>query len=94
MTASAVAVPQRTCIGCRRVGPSDTLVRLSAHDGRVALADPRPAGRGAWLCPSGECFEIAMRRRAFERAFRAKIALDDDLRGEFDSICDKRRAVR
>jgi hypothetical protein len=82
------------CIGCRRVGPGDTLVRLIARRGRVALADPRPAGRGAWLCPSGECFEAAVRRRAFDRAFRAKVSLDDDLRRQFNHVCEHRRAVR
>jgi predicted RNA-binding protein YlxR (DUF448 family) len=92
--ASAVAVPQRTCIGCRRVGPSDTLVRFTVRQGRVALADPRPDGRGAWLCPARECFESAVRRKAFDRAFHAKVALHDDLLSEFDNLCDQRRAVR
>jgi uncharacterized protein len=82
------------CIGCRRVGPGDTLVRLAARGGRVALAESRPAGRGAWLCPSERCFEAAVRRKAFDRAFRAKVTVDDDLRRQFDSLCERRRAVR
>jgi predicted RNA-binding protein YlxR (DUF448 family) len=46
----------------------------------VLGADGRPvvsrsaAGRGAWLCvPPGACFELAVRRKAFERAWRRAV---------------------
>ena len=31
------------------------------------------AGRGAWLC-SGECLETAIRRRAFDKAWRRTVS--------------------
>lgn len=32
-------------------------------------------GRGAWLCPRIECFELATKRRAFSRAFRTEVPI-------------------
>jgi predicted RNA-binding protein YlxR (DUF448 family) len=86
--------PQRTCVGCRRVASSDALVRLTLHGGHVAVGDPKPIGRGAWLCPQPDCFEQATRRRGLDRALRARVLVDDDLRRRFTSVCDQRKAVR
>jgi predicted RNA-binding protein YlxR (DUF448 family) len=33
-------------------------------------------GRGAWLHPTSECFELAVRRKAFGRALRLQAAVD------------------
>ena len=33
-------------------------------------------GRGAWLHPTPECFELAVRRKAFGRALRLQAAVD------------------
>ena len=85
--------PQRTCVGCRRVAPSAALVRLTAREGQVTLVEPRPAGRGAWLCPQPECLEQAIRRRALDRALRARVLIDDDLRRRFTRVCEQRKAV-
>jgi predicted RNA-binding protein YlxR (DUF448 family) len=85
---------QRTCVGCRRIAPSDALVRLTQHGGRVALADPHPVGRGAWLHPQPDCLAQATRRRALDRALRTRVSIDDDLRRRFTDVCDQRKAVR
>jgi len=49
-------------------------------DGR-AVVDRTGSGRGAWLCvPPGDCFQLAVRRKAFERAWRRPVgrqALDE-----------------
>jgi uncharacterized protein len=69
--------PLRTCVGCRvRTAKSD-LLRLVVLDGSV-IPDPRGRlpGRGASLHPDLGCFELAERRRAFSRAFRARGPLD------------------
>ena len=95
MTAtSRSGAPRRTCVGCRRVAPGDALVRLTLVGERVALADPHPSGRGAWLCPQPECLEKATRRRALDRALRTRVSIDDDLRRRFTDVCDQRKAVR
>jgi uncharacterized protein len=70
----APARPQRTCIGCRRVADRDELVRVARRpDGSLGVGPTEP-GRGAWLCPDVNCFEMAVRRRAFERALRRTMA--------------------
>jgi predicted RNA-binding protein YlxR (DUF448 family) len=64
--------PVRTCIGCRKHGARNELIRLVAEGGGspVVLVDVRRrmAGRGAWLHPSGNCLMLATKRRAFARA--------------------------
>lgn len=46
-------------------------------EGRGLLVVPDPArrksGRGAWLHPTPACAARAVKRRAFSRAFRAKV---------------------
>jgi uncharacterized protein len=66
-------------VGCRRVVARGELCRFATVEGRV-VPDPEAgiAGRGAWLHPAVECFEQAVRRRAFNRAFRASVALPDE----------------
>lgn len=63
--------PVRTCIGSRRRGSRSSLLRIVVLDDRV-VADPKAIlpGRGAWLTPTVEAYELAVRRRAFRRAFR------------------------
>lgn len=70
--------PVRTCIGCRGRDDQANLVRWSevSHSGvKVAEVDLRRRleGRGAWLHPRPSCVEIALKRKAFNRAFRGVI---------------------
>lgn len=86
--------PVRTCVGCRARAAKSELLRVVAGtgpDGRPAVVpDPtatRP-GRGAHLHPTPECFEHAVRRRAFPRALRASEGLDTVLLAEHLSLSD------
>jgi len=63
-------VPTRTCVACRIARPKSELVRIvRTTDGRV-LVDPtgRQAGRGAYLCADGSCWQTASIKRALDRA--------------------------
>ncbi len=67
-----MVVPVRTCIGSRRRAPRSSLLRVVAlSDGRV-VADPKAVmpGRGAWLTPTVEAHDQAVKRRAYRRALR------------------------
>jgi len=65
--------PQRTCIGCRRVAPSDQLVRVvRTAVGELQVGRHHP-GRGAWLCPGTACVALAARRKGFARALRGPV---------------------
>lgn len=63
----------RTCIGCRLRAPRASLLRLVAPLNEIVV-DPRAVmvGRGAWLHDALECYELAVKRRAFGRAFRSR----------------------
>ena len=83
---AATGSPQRTCVGCRRRGPTaHELVRVARRaDGSLAVGRTLP-GRGAWLCSgSRSCFDLAVKREAFRRAFRAPVdrSAVDQLRSE------------
>jgi predicted RNA-binding protein YlxR (DUF448 family) len=80
---TAVATPERTCIGCRRRRGQDELVRLVQVQGRAVAARPGAPGRGAYLCPEVKCLEAAEKRRAFARAFRGAVTLDPSVRDAF-----------
>ncbi len=75
--------PVRTCIGCRQRAAKSELLRVVAGsdaEGQPVLRpdpDGRAPGRGAHLHPTTECFDLAVRRRAFTRALRVTVALSD-----------------
>jgi predicted RNA-binding protein YlxR (DUF448 family) len=71
-------------VGCRRRDVRSALLRVVAewndtgeNVARV-VADPRVRlpGRGAWLHPTPECLDLAVRRKAFGRALRVKVLLE------------------
>ena len=79
------AGPIRTCIGCRAQRPQAELVRCVLDAAGRARVDRHGPGRGAWLCGPG-CLEQALRRRAFERAWRRTGRLPSST---FDVLADE-----
>ncbi|MFE7531352.1 YlxR family protein [Kitasatospora sp. NPDC091335] len=78
------ARPERTCVGCRKRAAKHQLLRVTAVEGEC-VPDPRGAlpGRGAHVHPDPACLDLAVRRRAFPRAFRLQGALDTERLREF-----------
>lgn len=68
--------PVRTCVGCRARASRAALIRVVAINGELVF-DERAVmpGRGAWVHPSSECLETALRRRGFARALRVSAEL-------------------
>jgi uncharacterized protein len=66
-------------VACGRRAPKATLLRLAVQGDRV-VADPDASlpGRGAYVCDVA-CARTAIERRAFPRAFRRAVSVDDDL---------------
>jgi uncharacterized protein len=64
--------PERTCLGCRRVRPKQTLVRLVRGLDGLVVADLRGVapGRGAYVCPDDSCLVRALGRARLGHAFR------------------------
>ncbi|MGP3971331.1 YlxR family protein [Streptomyces sp. 6N223] len=74
---SARPCPERTCVGCRQRATRNGLLRVALIEDRC-VPDHRGTlpGRGAYLHPTPDCLQLAVRRRAFPRAFRAEGPLD------------------
>jgi len=55
------------------------------------VADPRLRlpGRGAWLHPTPECLDLAVRRKAFGRALRVKAYLEVAAVGAYIDALDQ-----
>ncbi|GAA4998743.1 YlxR family protein [Kitasatospora paranensis] len=66
-------------MGCRKRAAKHELLRVVAVEG-ACVPDHRGAlpGRGAHLHPDLACLDLAVRRRAFPRAFRLQGSLDTD----------------
>ncbi|MCV7279508.1 YlxR family protein [Mycolicibacterium flavescens] len=70
--------PVRTCVGCRKRELAVELLRVVAvgngagnTSSAVTVDSARKLpGRGAWLHPTPQCLDAAVRRRAFGRALR------------------------
>ena len=67
-------IPQRTCVGCRTRGDRSSLIRYVLVDGALVRDErARLPGRGAWVHET--CYEQAVRRGGFSRAFHQRVAL-------------------
>ena len=68
-------IPMRQCLGCREMRPKRELIRIvRSAEGRIALDFRGKApGRGAYICPNGQCLRKAIKCKALERAFSAQI---------------------
>ncbi|MEU0988015.1 YlxR family protein [Streptomyces sp. NPDC005953] len=69
--------PERTCVGCRERAAKTDLLRIVVVGGECVPDDRGTLpGRGAYVHPAMDCLDLAVRRRAFPRAFKAKGPLD------------------
>ena len=68
-------VPRRQCIGCQEMKSKKEMIRVikTAEDEIMLDATGRKNGRGAYLCPSMECFKKAVKSKGLERSFKMAI---------------------
>lgn len=63
--------PMRRCIACNTSYPQDELIRFTLKDGEIVRdTQEKNNGRGMYLCNKKECFEIATKKKSFNRACR------------------------
>jgi predicted RNA-binding protein YlxR (DUF448 family) len=69
-------VPERTCIGCRRVKPQNEMIRITVKDNGSLAIDPpgRRQGRSAYLCRSRDCWEKGLKRDRLDQSLRIDIS--------------------
>jgi len=84
----AKKIPLRQCVGCREMKPKRELVRIvRSPEGAVSVdTTGKKPGRGAYVCPSGDCLKKAIRSKALSRAFGAEVPEDifETLRAEIE----------
>ena len=68
-------IPQRQCMGCRERREKRQLIRVVRKtDGEVSLDfGGKMNGRGAYICPNGECLKKALRSKALDRSLEVTI---------------------
>ncbi len=68
-------IPMRQCLGCREMKPKPQLIRVvRSPQGEISLDfRGKKPGRGAYICPQGECLARARKSKALERAFSTAI---------------------
>lgn len=69
-------IPARMCTGCGEMKPKSELVRVvRSPEGEISLdLTGRKNGRGSYICRNTECFDKAVKKKAFERAFGVKLS--------------------
>jgi len=80
-------IPFRRCTGCGEMKPKKELVRiLKTENGEITVDfTGRKNGRGAYLCPSLECFEKAVKTKGIEKSFKTPVPQEiyEELRKSF-----------
>jgi hypothetical protein len=74
-------VPSRTCLGCGAVKDKKDLVRIvfetdidNETDCKLCLDETgKMKGRGAYLCRCSACLDKALKKKAFNRAYRMPV---------------------
>ena len=72
-------IPQRTCVACGKIKAKRELVRLvRGANGTVEVdTSGKKAGRGAYLCPARECWEVGLKGKRLEHVLRITLTQDN-----------------
>lgn len=86
----AKKIPLRQCIGCGEMkGKKDMMRVLKTAEGNICLdATGKKNGRGAYVCKSRECLQLARKNKGLERSFKMSIPNEvyDALEEEFKHL--------
>ena len=68
-------IPQRSCIVCREKKDKRDLIRL-VYSSTIVEIDQKgkKPGRGAYLCPKYECWDIGLNKNRLDHALRANLS--------------------
>lgn len=76
-------IPMRQCVGCREMKAKKDMIRViktmseDETESRILLdATGRKNGRGAYVCPNGECLKTAIKNKGLERSLKMPIPKD------------------
>lgn len=82
-------IPMRQCVGCREMKTKRELIRIIRTSEDVILVDAtgKKNGRGAYICPSQECFYQAVKNKGLERSL--KTAIPEEIYKELEKEMEK-----
>lgn len=91
-------VPLRKCVACQEMIPKKQLIRVVKTPEDEILIDitGKKSGRGAYLCGKVDCFKLAHKSRALDRALKHQVAPEvyDQLAQDFIRVEDEYLASR
>ena len=69
-------IPLRKCTGCQEMKSKKELIRVvRSPEGEISIDfTGKKSGRGAYICPSADCLEMAIRRKGLERSLDVPIS--------------------
>ena len=71
-------IPQRSCIACRDTKNNGELIRLVCSGDTVSIyTKDKKTGRGAYLCPTRQCWETGLKGNRLEYALRTKLTSEN-----------------
>lgn len=83
-------IPLRKCTGCQEMKSKKEMIRVlhTAENEIILDATGKKNGRGAYLCPSMECFRMAVKNKGLERSLKMKVPEEtyESLKREIESI--------
>ena len=67
--------PMRKCVGCQEMKNKKEMIRIirTAENEFMLDATGKRNGRGAYICPSMDCFHLAIKQKGLERSFQMSI---------------------
>lgn len=68
-------IPSRQCTGCGEMKDKRKMIRvIRTSEGEILIdTTGKKNGRGAYICPSRECFAKAVKNRGLERSLKTAI---------------------
>jgi len=69
-------LPVRTCVACQEAKTKRELLRVVHTPAGTVEVDStgKKAGRGAYLCPKKNCWELGLKKHALQRALKTEIS--------------------
>ncbi len=83
-------IPLRQCVGCHEMKNKSDLIRIlkTENEGIIIDTTGKKNGRGAYICPNGECLEKAINSKGLERSFKMPVSKEvyDSLKKELEEF--------
>ena len=68
-------IPMRQCVGCKEMKGKKELLRIikTSENEILLYTTGKKNGRGAYICPNGECLAQAIKTKGLERSLKTAI---------------------